>query len=299
MKRVVVMVAIAVILCLLVGMSVLPNSASAQGKSEILLYYGNGGYDPGGISDYYDLQARYESQGYIVNYTDVWPSDFSALCLIILITPGDDNDDGTYYFSTAQVNELEGFILADGRLVVLGDYNGIFGINTVNNLLGNLGVDITQNSDEHRSTFSSNPATDITTDQITNGMSSMQFASSSSLDLSGDAKSLVREPTDGLTLIAVDQIAGAPARPCYDVVVSGDSNIMTDNWFDDGDGDNLMFIDNLAGCCDPYTPMPTIPPPPSPVPTLSQWGMIGMAMVLAACLVWSVRRRWVTSAGKS
>ena len=34
---------------------------------------------------------------------------------------------------------------------------------------------------------------------------------------------------------------------------------------------------------------------PSPVPTLSQWGMIGMAIVLAAFLIWSVRRRWVTS----
>ena len=39
--------------------------------------------------------------------------------------------------------------------------------------------------------------------------------------------------------------------------------------------------------------------PPASVPTLSQWGMIGMAIVLAAFLVWSIRRRWVISAGKS
>jgi hypothetical protein len=39
--------------------------------------------------------------------------------------------------------------------------------------------------------------------------------------------------------------------------------------------------------------------PPASVPTLSQWGMIGMALVLAAFLVWSVRRRWVISADKS
>lgn len=289
------MMAIATILCLLVGMSVLPNSASAQGKSEILLYYGNGGYNPdGSLNEYYDLQARYESQGYIVNYTDVWPSDFSALCLIILIMPGYDNDDGTHYFSTAQVNELEGFILAGGRLVVLGDQGGISGINTINNLLGNLGVDITQNPDGYLGGYGSTPTTLITADQITNGMSDMQFAATSSLDLSGDAKSLVREPGDELHLIAVDQIAGAPARPCYDVVVSGDSSIMNDGWFADGDGDNLMFIDNLAGCCEPYTPYA-----PSAVPTLSQWGMIGMAIVLAALLAWSVRRRLVVSAGKS
>jgi hypothetical protein len=40
-------------------------------------------------------------------------------------------------------------------------------------------------------------------------------------------------------------------------------------------------------------------PPPSPVPTLSQWGMIGMAIVLAAALIWTVRRRWVVSTDKS
>jgi len=36
----------------------------------------------------------------------------------------------------------------------------------------------------------------------------------------------------------------------------------------------------------------------SAVPTLSQWGMIGMTIVLAAALIWSVRRRWVTGTGK-
>jgi len=39
--------------------------------------------------------------------------------------------------------------------------------------------------------------------------------------------------------------------------------------------------------------------PPTSVPTLSQWGMIAMAIVLAAFLVWSVRRRLVVRAGKS
>ena len=34
------------------------------------------------------------------------------------------------------------------------------------------------------------------------------------------------------------------------------------------------------------------------VPTLSQWGMIGMAIILAAFLVWSVRRRWAVRTGK-
>jgi hypothetical protein len=39
--------------------------------------------------------------------------------------------------------------------------------------------------------------------------------------------------------------------------------------------------------------------PPTSFPTLSQWGMIGMAIVLAAALVWSVKRRWITSTDKT
>jgi hypothetical protein len=35
------------------------------------------------------------------------------------------------------------------------------------------------------------------------------------------------------------------------------------------------------------------------VPTISQWGIIGMAIVLAAALVWSVRKRWVVRTDKS
>jgi hypothetical protein len=38
---------------------------------------------------------------------------------------------------------------------------------------------------------------------------------------------------------------------------------------------------------------------PTSVPTLSQWGMIGMGIVLAAALIWSVRKRWVVRTDKS
>jgi hypothetical protein len=51
------------------------------------------------------------------------------------------------------------------------------------------------------------------------------------------------------------------------------------------------------------TPTPTItpipPPTPTDVPTLSQWGMIGMGILLAAFLVWSIRRRLVVRTDKN
>ena len=47
-----------------------------------------------------------------------------------------------------------------------------------------------------------------------------------------------------------------------------------------------------------YVKVETTGAAPAAVPTLSQWGMIGMGILLAAALVWSVRRRWVTGTGK-
>jgi parallel beta-helix repeat protein len=62
----------------------------------------------------------------------------------------------------------------------------------------------------------------------------------------------------------------------------------------DGDYDSIADCDVGA-----YEYIPPPLPSPSPVPTLSQWGMIGMCILLAAALVWSVRRRWIVSADKS
>ena len=52
---------------------------------------------------------------------------------------------------------------------------------------------------------------------------------------------------------------------------------------------------------DGYRPMlvVTYGYPTTSIPTMSQWGMIGMGILLAAALVWSVRRRWVPRTGKS
>jgi hypothetical protein len=290
---------IVTVLCLLVGISLMASPAGAEAPMQVLVYYGNGGPDPGtwdGDATYNQLKAHYDSLGFPTDYTDVWPTDLSDYNLIILAMPGYKNDTGLYYFTGSQVSALEDFTMAGGRLVVLGDNSGAWGINTVNDLLSKLGVGISQNANAYLANFSSTPVTDITADQITTNVSSMQFAATSSLALSGSAKSLVREP-GGATLIAVDQIAGAPSRPCYDVVVSGDTQIMDDSWFADGDGDNLEFIDNLVACCLP-------PPEPAPGPIVGVGGeaspvnklavlapWIAAAVLLAGGMSWYVLRR--------
>ena len=48
-----------------------------------------------------------------------------------------------------------------------------------------------------------------------------------------------------------------------------------------------------------YVKVETTSTAPAAVPTLSQWGMIGMGILLAALLVWSMRKRRIISVGKN
>jgi hypothetical protein len=62
----------------------------------------------------------------------------------------------------------------------------------------------------------------------------------------------------------------------------------------------LLAIANEAGSTSIYTDyvkVETTSEAPSAVPTLSQWGMLGMGILLAALLVWSVRKRRIISVG--
>jgi len=226
--------------------------------NKVLLYFGNGGMGPndetGAFTRYFTLQQRYEAHGLTVDYTDIFPANFIEYRLVILIGPGRDDDSGTHFFSSSQVNILREFTIGGGRLVVLGDHSGAFGINTLNNLLDRLSIGIQQNPNAVTPDADSVvPLTDITPDFITINVVGYDPAATSSLSLSAGAKSLVRNnivsPT-GQTVLAVDQVPGAPSRPCHDVVVSGDLNFLDDFMFSDpaGDGDNGILADNLIDC---------------------------------------------------
>ena len=63
----------------------------------------------------------------------------------------------------------------------------------------------------------------------------------------------------------------------------------------------LLAIANEADSTTIYTDyvkVETTSTAPAAVPTLSQWGLIGMGILLAALLVWSVRKQRITSVGE-
>jgi hypothetical protein len=227
-------------------------------KRNILLYYGNGGSEPGfwadGLADFYELQTRYNNSGCPTAYNDIWPNDLNDFRVIFLIMPGLNDDTGTYYFTSMQVNQTKDFLQNGGRLVVQGDHSGQFGVNTVNDLLTRLGVGIFQNSD-NLFDDSDPPPNDISADQLTIGVSTLDMGgtgvSSLSLTIGGTAKDLVRD-SGGQALVAVDQISGSPPRPGADVLVYGDSQVLDDYQLTDGDGDgpydNFVFADNIGMC---------------------------------------------------
>ncbi len=234
---------------------------------KVLLYYGNGGVDPGtyppaGNSDLNALKAFYEAMGFSVDYTNVWPSDLSVYRLVVLHGPGDDLDDGTHFFSAAQKGALASYMRSGGRVVVNGDHSGAFGVNTVNDLLAGLGVGIVQNSDlATPDADACGPLTDITADQVTAGLTFLDPSAVSSLTLSGGAISLARVDAlpytcvggvlNGKTWMAVDQVAGAPTRPGGDLIMIADFNSLDDiNGFGDPAGDGFSgpaLATNLVG----------------------------------------------------
>ena len=73
--------------------------------------------------------------------------------------------------------------------------------------------------------------------------------------------------------------------------------------------DKVMYIDTVNTACaegvdeagalvGPVCDPAQVRIPSHHVPTLSQWGMIGMAILFAALLIWSVRRKWLISASR-
>jgi len=105
--------------------------------------------------------------------------------------------------------------------------------------------------------------------------------------------------------------------PVYDIVVTDTNGIDFSPPFDLAPGECLTFIydmvmnvntvntacaegvDESGALVGPVCDPAQVRIPTTKVPTVSQWGMIGMAILFAALLIWSVRRRWLVNANRS
>ena len=213
--------------------------------NEVLLYFGNGGI----AVPFTVLQNYYDNAGFPTTFTDIFPSNLNPFRLVFLITPGSADDSGSNFFTASQFNAIVNFLGRGGHLVVMGDHGDAFGINTINDLLVRLGVDIMQNADV--ATIDSDvfpPLTDITFIPLMVGVNSFDGSFSSSLTVGPEAISLIRiqtgEPNAGATIVAFQEIHGGV------VLVFGDANGLDDFAFQDpqgdGTGDILPFADNLV-----------------------------------------------------
>lgn len=141
-------------------------------KSRVLLYYGNGGVGPddeaGPDTDYFRLQDFYESLGFIVDYTDVFPrsADWTSYKLVVLLGPGHDSGDSLPQdeFTIGQKADLDNFLQQGGHLVVLSDHTGFTGQAVENDLLADLPIDLAFNSNS----WSDGLGDQITDDCLTN-----------------------------------------------------------------------------------------------------------------------------------
>src|SRR4030042_3615435 len=222
-------------------------------ETRILFYYGNGGTGGYGGTAYHDLRDFYRLKCYPCDSTDVLPTDFSPYFVVFLLSPGYWDDGGTYFFDTDQVIDLENFLRDRGRIVIISEHSALFGYYTINDLLSRLGggINIRLNYDFLKTFYT----TDITPDQITDGVSEILFDGIGvcSLEYWGTAKSLVRLTVDE-TIIAVDTLPASPpfSRPSHDVVVIGDHDI-----FDEfAPYDNSIFMYNLVNFIPPLCEPP-------------------------------------------
>jgi hypothetical protein len=196
------------------------TTAGPVGEDAVLLYCGNGGNCSEGLTD---LTNHYVSLGAGVDLLLTLPPDLSPYRLVFVILPN-------VPFDPAQVGTLDAFVRGGGRLVLVSDFRGFyFGHSVLNGLLANLAVpirvDASSGVDIGCRRFTSN----IVDDQITEGVSSFEYAFTDTVTVSGDARVLIfTQGAPGQPMVAVGQSPGVPARPGADVVVAGDSNSFTD-----------------------------------------------------------------------
>jgi hypothetical protein len=190
-----------------------------------------------------------------VTSTDVLaalPADLSDYrCIVLSINTS---------FSAGDISAFSDYLDEGGRILALGENSGFAAANAaMTSLASSLGADVSIVPDGIDGGF--NATTDIDSSPFTEGVSSLLYAATSQVAVSGEATSLVRTLTGSVTFIAA-----APVGNGF-FFLSGDGN-----WAWDNAGyttnDNGVLVSNICSAAQVEpTPTPTPTSTPRPLPT--------------------------------
>ncbi len=240
-------------------------------KSRILLYWGNGGEAVSGM-DYDTAKALFENLGYFVDYTPNWPTDpdLEEYKVIFLLGPGNANGDpASDDFTPGQVAQLDLFLRNGGRLVVMTEAGETVGVE--NNLVGALN-DLQLRFRDPALTIAGALADDITPDQITTDVTTLDFDTATDIDIATGVPGELAElgaghgTNPGADILAADTMPGITRGGtggwgtgfAGDVVLIGDLDWVDDTSFmgyviadgyvwPDWPADNENLLLNLIG----------------------------------------------------
>jgi hypothetical protein len=250
------------------GSAMMDFELHTEPRSQILLYYGNGGLDPDDDvanddpDEYYDLKADYEDAGYIVTYDDAWPADpdLEEYKLIVLILPGYDNDNvATNGFNVSQAAQLGLYVHGGGRLVLLVDHEDQAGdlddaYNVPNDLMAKMSIGITVTDNASADDTYVKVIDDVNMTPYDNEFDPEHLEGDNSQELSlfdGAFEMYESNPDNDYPTIAADKV-GDPANDPdedtltgWDVIVVSDAEILSDFFQGAGWPEDVAFADNL------------------------------------------------------
>jgi MYXO-CTERM domain-containing protein len=169
-----------------------------------------------------------------------YPTNWTGYRLAVFLMPAAS-------FTNNQASALENFVNGGGRLVISGDYGSSWSAwnNRVNALLANINVNISLGNTIVASNC--NQVTTISADTLTSGVNRAYMAASNSVS---GGTALFKY---GATVVAAvgQPTTAVQGRDPYDVVVSGDTNLLLDSCNgSSSNGSNYTFWENLyIGTC--------------------------------------------------
>jgi hypothetical protein len=231
--------------------------------SRVLLYWGNGGAEPEEDATYDELHDRYVALGYLVDYTDEWPTDpdLDEYKMVVLLVPGLQSDElPDNGFTEAQLTQMGLLIARGGRVVLITDDDEEFGNGdgttaagdyaVQNDLLDRLsiGINITDTWQNTVTYLKDVIGADAYEEEFE--AEHLEGDGFVELLLDDDAFQLY-ENRDNEIVIAGDKV-GDPNVPNdedditgWDVIVIGDDEVLEDARLAGGWPENELFADNL------------------------------------------------------